>query len=186
MIRINLLPRERVRRPTVAPRVLVGLAFVVVVAALVLATLALNLRNARVRAQIDDVNVRIEELKPKVAEVEALQRQIAEARRKEQLLRQLEGLRIPWDNVLNELRKIMPADVWLIRIDARGDGNLTFNGFGMSYEAVARFMVNLDGSPLFQGADLTIGQKQNQAGHDVINFSVTASLTPRQKEVGVR
>src|SRR2546426_23459 len=98
MIRINLLPRERVRRPTVAPRVL----------------------------------------------------------------------------------------VWLIRIDARGDGNLTFNGFGMSYEAVARFMVNLDGSPLFQGADLTIGQKQNQAGHDVINFSVTASLTPRQKEVGVR
>ena len=91
MIRINLLPRERVRRPAVAPRLLVGLAFVVVAAALVLATLALNLPNARVRGEIDDVNARIEELKPKVAEVEALQRQIAEARRKEQLLRQLEG-----------------------------------------------------------------------------------------------
>jgi len=185
MIRINLLPRERVRRPAVAPRLLVGLAFVVVAAALVLATLALNLRNARVRGEIDDVNARIEELKPKVAEVEALQRQIAEARRKEQLLRQLEGLRIPWDNVLNELRKIIPADVWLIRIEAKGDGNLTFNGFGMSYEAVARFMVNLDASPPFQDSDLSIGQKQIQGNRDVINFSVTAHLTPQQKQAGI-
>src|SRR2546427_12462957 len=101
MIRINLLPRERVRRPTVAPRVLVGLAFVVVVAALVLATLALNLRNARVRAEVDEVNTRIEELKPKVAEVDALQRSIARAWRQEQLLRQLESLGIALDNVIN-------------------------------------------------------------------------------------
>ncbi|HTE02706.1 MAG TPA: PilN domain-containing protein [bacterium] len=186
MIRINLLPRERVRRPAVAPRLLVGLAFVVVTTALVLATLALNLRNSRVRGEIDDVNARIEELKPKVAEVEALQRQIAEARRKEQLLRQLESLRIPWDNVLNELGKIIPADVWLIRIEAKGDGNLTFNGFGLSYEAVARFMVNLDASPLFQDSDLSIGQKQTQGSREVINFSVTARLTPQQKEAGVR
>lgn len=186
MIRINLLPRERVRRPAVAPRVLALLAFVVVAAALVLATLAVNLRNARVRAEIEDVNARIDELKPQVAEVEALQRQIAEARHKEQLLRQLESLRIPWDNIMIELRKIIPADVWLIRIEGKGEGNLTFNGFGMSYEAVARFMVNLDASPLFQGADLTIGQKQNQAGRDVINFSITALLRPQQKEAGVR
>lgn len=185
MIRINLLPRERVRRPAVAPRLLVGLAFVVVAAALVLATLALNLRNNRVQNEINEVNARIEELKPKVAEVEALQRQIAEARHKEQLLRQLEALRIPWDKVMNELRKIMPADVWLIRIDARGEGGLTFNGFGMSYEAVARFMVNLDASPLFQGADLTLGQKQGQGGREVINFSITASLSPQQKAAGV-
>jgi len=87
--------------------------------------------------------------------------------------------------VLNELRKIIPADVWLIRIEAKGDGNLTFNGFGMSYEAVARFMVNLDASPLFQDSDLSIGQKQIQGNRDVINFSVTAHLTPQQKQAGI-
>ena len=186
MIRINLLPRERVRRPAVAPRVLALLAFVVVAAALVLAALAMNLKISGKRHEIDDVNARIEELKPQVAEVEVLQRQIAEARHKEQLLRQLESLRIPWDNVMIELRKIIPADVWLIRIEGKGDGNLTFNGFGMSYEAVARFMVNLDASPLFQDSDLSIGQKQSQGGREVINFSVTARLTPQQKEAGVR
>ncbi len=186
MIKINLLPRERVRRPAIAPRLLVALAFVAVLAATALMTVYMELRNARVRAQIDDVNARIEELKPQVAEVEALQRQIADARKKEQLLRQLDSLRIPWDKMLTELRKIIPADVWLIRIEAKGDGNLTFNGFGMSYEAVARFMVNLDASPMFDGADLSIGQHQDQGGRMVVNFSVSAHLTPPQKEAGVR
>jgi len=186
MIKINLLPRERIRRPAMAPRLLVALAFVAVLGAVTLTTVYLNVRNARIQAEIDQVNARIEELRPQVAEVEALQRQINEARRKEQLLRELEGLRIPWEPVLNELRKVMPSDVWLIRIDAKSDGSLTFNGFGMSYEAVARFMVNLDNSTLFQDSDLTIGQKQAQAGRDVINFSVTARLTPMQKAATVR
>ncbi len=186
MIKINLLPRERVRRPAIAPRLLVVLAFVAVLAATALMTIYMELRNARVRAQIDEVNARIEELKPQVAEVEALQRQIADARKKEQLLRQLDSLRIPWDKVLTELRKVIPADVWLIRIEAKGDGNLSFNGFGMSYEAVARFMVNLDASPMFEGADLSVGQRQAQGREQVVNFSVSTHLVAPQKEAGVR
>jgi Tfp pilus assembly protein PilN len=181
MIKINLLPKERVRRVAVAPRILVGLVAVVVLAGLVLFTLYLNLQNALLRGEIAQVNARIEELRPQVAEVEALQRQINEARRKEQLLRQIEAMRIPWDRVLNELRKIMPADVWLIRVDAKGDGTLTFNGFGVSYESVARFMVNLNASPVFQNADVTIAQKQDMGNRPVINFSVTAQLAPPGK-----
>jgi Tfp pilus assembly protein PilN len=181
MIKINLLPKERVRRVAVAPRILVGLVAVVVLAGLVLFTLYLNLQNALLRGEIAQVNARIEELRPQVAEVEALQRQINEARRKEQLLRQIEAMRIPWDRVLNELRKIMPADVWLIRVDAKGDGTLTFNGFGVSYESVARFMVNLNASPVFQNADVSIAQKQDMGNRPVINFSVTAQLAPPGK-----
>jgi Tfp pilus assembly protein PilN len=116
-----------------------------------------------------------------VAEVEALQRQINEARRKEQLLRQIQAMRIPWERVMNELRKILPTDVWLIHIEAKGDGSLTFNGFGMSYESVARFMVNLNASPVFQNADVTIAQKQDVGKFPVINFSVTAQLAPPGK-----
>ncbi|HVH31968.1 MAG TPA: PilN domain-containing protein [bacterium] len=181
MIKINLLPKERVRRVAVAPRILVGFVAVVVIAGLVLFTLYLNLQNALLRGEIAQVNARIEELRPQVAEVEALQRQINEARRKEQLLRQIEAMRIPWDRVLNELRKIMPADVWLIRVDAKGDGALTFNGFGVSYESVARFMVNLNASPVFQNADVSIAQKQDMGNRPVINFSVTAHLAPPGK-----
>lgn len=181
MIKINLLPRERVRRVAIAPRLLVGLVGAVVVAALVLATIALNVRNARVRAEIDRVNARIEELKPQVAEVEALQRKIAEARRKEQLLRQLQALRIPWERVMNELRRILPTDVWLTTIGAAADGSLNFEGYGMSYEAVARFMVNLNASSVFHEADFRSAHKADIGSRTVISFAVTAKLALPQK-----
>jgi Tfp pilus assembly protein PilN len=127
------------------------------------------------------VNARIDELRPQVAEVEALQRQIAEARRKEQLLRQIQAMRVPWERVMNELRKIMPTDVWLNHIDAKGDGVLSFEGYGLSYESVARFMVNLNASPVFMNADFRSGHKTDVANRDVISFAVTAQLAPPGK-----
>src|SRR5438309_7050770 len=42
--------------------------------------------------------------------------------------------------------------------------------------------LEVDASPLFQDSDLSIGQKQIQGNRDVINFSVTAHLTPRSEE----
>ncbi len=81
MIKINLLPRERIRRVAVAPRILMGFVAVVVVAGLVVVTLYLNVQNALLRSELAQVNARIDELRPQVAEVEALQRQINEARR---------------------------------------------------------------------------------------------------------
>jgi type IV pilus assembly protein PilN len=181
MIKINLLPRERIRRIAVAPRILVTLVSVVVVAALALVTGWMITRNVLLRGELARVNARIEELRPQVAEVEALTRQIDEARRKEQLLRQLESSRVPWERVMNELRKILPTDVWLTRLDAKGDGSLTFEGFGLSYEAVARFMVNLNASPVFQNADFLSGQKADVANRKVISFAVVAQLAPPGK-----
>ena len=181
MIKINLLPKERVRRVAVAPRILVGLVAVVVVAGLVLVTLYLNVQNALLRTEIVQVNARIDELRPQVAEVEALQRHISEARRKEQLLRQIQAMRIPWERVMNELRKTMPTDVWLNHIDARGDGTINFEGYGLSYESVARFMVSLNASPVFTNADFRSGHKATAANHDVISFAVTAQLAPPGK-----
>jgi Tfp pilus assembly protein PilN len=90
-------------------------------------------------------------------------------------------MRIPWERVMNELRKVLPTDVWLIHIEAKGDGTLTFNGFGLSYESVARFMVSLNASPVFQNADVVIAQKQGLGKMVVINFSATVQLAPPGK-----
>jgi Tfp pilus assembly protein PilN len=181
MIKINLLPRERARRRFIPPQVGVVAASLVVVGFAVVSWIYLSALNATVRRQVDDVNQKIEVLRPRVARVEELQRQIAAAERKAQLLRQLEGMRIAWDGVLIELRNKTPTDVWLIMVEARDDGGFVFNGFGMSYEAVARLMISLEQSPRFQSVDLTIGQKQALFGRDVINFSLTARLTPGQE-----
>ena len=186
MIRINLLPREAVRRRAFAPRVVILVLIGVVFALVSVSTLYLNARNARIRTAIASVDTQIEALREAVARVEVLRREIEVARRKEQLLRRLEALRIPWATVLAEMRTVMPQDVWLVQVSAADDGGLIFSGFGLTYESVARFMVNLEASPMFEGIDLTIGQKQKIAAREVVNFSVMGRLSEARKEVGVR
>lgn len=186
MIRINLLPRERVQRRPVAPRVLIVLVVGALAVATTAATLYLGARSARLRAQVEDVNAQIEELRPKVARVEQLRRAIEVARRKGDLLRTLELARVPWDLILDELRGVLPKDAWLTQVEMHDDGSMTFNGYALSYEAVARFMVSLEGSEMFKGIDMLISQKQIIAGRDVVNFSLTGTFVREQNQVSVR
>jgi Tfp pilus assembly protein PilN len=159
---------------------------VLLVAAAVVATLLLNARNAAVRDEIAAINAEITELEPKVARVEELKRLIDVAERKEGMLKRLEAARIPWDQVLLELRVVMPRNVWLTSITAAQDGNLVFNGIGLSYTAVAQFMVALESSQMFEGTDFTAGQKQMIGTRPVINFSVTSRMTSKRTEASSR
>jgi Tfp pilus assembly protein PilN len=76
--------------------------------------------------------------------------------------------------------------VWLTSISAAQDGNLVFNGYGLSYTDVARFMVNLESSRMFESTDLTVSQRQLIANRQTINFSVTSHLTSRATEASTR
>jgi len=186
MIRINLLPRERVQRRPIAPRLLlvvVGAALLVVVTA---ATLWLNARNEAVKAEVARVNEQIEVLRPKVARVEELRKAIETARRKADLLKSLEASRVPWDVILEELRAVLPKDVWLVQVQANDGGALTFSGYGMTYTAVARFMVSLEESELFEAVDMVVSQKQSVGRTPVINFSLTGKFVRPAKEANVR
>lgn len=186
MIRINLLPRERARRRPVGPTTLVTVLVVVVIVGLVAYTISLSNRNAALRNEVRQINQKIEDLRPKLARVEELQRQIDAAQKKEQLLKNLEASRVPWDRVLEELRTVMPQDAWLVAVELKDAGDLVFNGYALSYEAVARFMVSLESSKLFKDIEMLISQKQAIAGREVVNFSLMGKLTPERKEARVR
>lgn len=186
MIKINLLPREKAQRRPIAPRLLlvaVGAALLVVVTA---ATLWLNARNAAIKAEVERVNVQIEELRPKVARVQELRKAIESARQKAELLKSLEASRVPWDVILEELRAVLPKDVWLVQVQANDNGSLTFSGYGMSYTAVARFMVSLEGSDLFEGVDMVVSQRSSIGRTRVINFSLTGRFVRPAKEAATR
>ena len=186
MIRINLLPRERVQRAPIAPRVLLVLVGAALMAVVTVVTLWLNARNAALRAEIARVNEQIRVLEPQVRRVEELRRAIEAARRKAELLRSLEASRVPWDVILEELRAVLPRDVWLTQIQANDDGALTFTGYGMSYTAVARFMVSLEGSQRFEGVDMIVSQRGTIGGSQVVSFALTGRFVRPAKEAGRR
>ena len=186
MIRINLLPRERVQRQPLAPRLLLILVGAIAIVAVAAATLALSARNNAVRGRIARVEEQITVLRPKVERVAQLRRAIENARRKAELLKSLEASRVPWDVILEELRAILPKDVWLTQLEALDAGNMSFGGYALSYTAVARFMVSLEDSKMFQNVDMTISQKQMVAGREIINFSLIGQFVRAQKEASVR
>lgn len=186
MIRINLLSKERARRGPVVSRMVLVLIAGVVAVLMIGYYLALTAANINLQNQIADTNQQIETLRPQVAQIEALKRKIEATRRKAELLKALQASRVPWDVVLEEFRAIVPKDVWLTGMAAADDGGLSFDGFGLSYEAVARFMVNLDSSKVFKEVDLTVAQRQKIASAEPVNFQVTGRLRQERKEAGTQ
>ncbi len=182
MIRVNLLPKERVRRAVISPRTVILAGFAVLVVILIAFTLYLNARNSRLARESAQVQVEIDALRPQVARVQDLERSIAELREKQQLLAQLEAARVPWQTVLTEISQVIPRDVWLTQLSATQDGAVTLQGRGLSYSTVARFMLNLDASPFFDTVDLSNISKTKVGSRDVVQFSLTARLTPAAKE----
>lgn len=187
MIRINLLPRERARRGPVFSRAFLVLGIVALVAVMAAYYLYLGSVAAGLQKDITATKDELDKVRPQALQVEALKRRIEGARRKAELLKSLEASRVPWDTVLEEFRAIMPQDVWVTAMSAADDGALTFDGFGMSYEAVARMMVSLDASKVFKETDLEVAQKQAiTAGRDAVSFRLTGRLRQERKEAGTR
>ncbi len=182
MIRVNLLPRERVRRAVISLRTVILAGFAVLVAILIAFTLYLNARNSRLARESAQVQVEIDALRPQVARVQDLERSIAELREKQQLLQQLESTRVPWQTVLTEISQVIPRNVWLLQLSAVQGAGITLSGRGLSYATVARFMLNLDASPVFDAVDLSTISKTKVGTRDVVQFSLTARLTVPSKE----
>lgn len=185
MIRINLLPRERARRGPIFSRAFLVLGIVAVAVVLGAYYLFLTAENVRLQNDVTATKDEIAKVRPQAMQVDVLTRRIEAARRKAELLKTLEASRVPWDTVFEEFRAIMPQDVWLVGMSAADDGALTFDGFGISYEAVARMLVSLDASKVVRETQLEVAQKQViTGGRDVVSFRLTGRLRSERKEAG--
>ncbi len=180
MIRINLLP-ERRRRRRLVPESGVVSAVLLVLAALVGSYLYGDWQNHLVRVQTDEINREITAIRPKVAEVLALQRQIEELRAREDLLRSLEARELPWSEMLVDLAQRTPRDAWLANAaisGAAGPTRLAVNGGALSYNSVARFMTSLAGSRFYSDVDLQTATSGTIGPAQVIQFGLITTIRP--------
>ncbi|MDQ7828357.1 MAG: PilN domain-containing protein [Armatimonadota bacterium] len=175
MIRINLLPR-RPRRQVPGGALLAVALPVAVLVVLVVVYLSLSARLAALQGELRRADARIAELQPQVAEVQALKRQIEEARRKEDLLAQLLASQLPASSILANIRVLIPRDVWMTTLNVPDTGSFTIDGMAMSFVAVARLMDNLESSRLFDGLDLSSAERERVGEVEVVRFQVTGRL----------
>lgn len=185
MIRINLLPRQPRRRlPGGRPLVEVILPVAVLVVALAASLLLINQRNG-LEAEIARVKREADALRPEVEQVVQLERQIAVMKTKEKLVADLLKQQLPAASILNEVRLLIPKDVWTLALNVPEPSSLSMEGMAVNYYAVARLMDNLSAGQLFRSVDLTVAQAEKVGGTtDVVRFQITARISRPQTAAG--
>lgn len=179
MIRINLLPvRRRGRR--LVPESGVVSAVLLVIASLVAAYFYGAWQNRRVEVETAAINQKLVEIRPKVAQVRALEMQIEDLQAREGLLRTLEARQLPWPEILIDLAQRTPTDAWLNSASITGDAipHLSLSGSALSYNSVAHFMTNLAASRFYSDVDLQAVQGSKTAAVQVIQFGLVTTLRP--------
>lgn len=185
MIRINLLPRVPRRRLAV-PRVFeLGIPAAVVVLALIVSVVT-SRQTAALRDRITKTDQEIALLRPVVNRVEELDRLIAVMKKKEEVVAELLKQQLPAASVLNEVRLLIPKEVWVVSMSVPDPSSLNLEGLAKNHYAVARLMDNLASGQIFRRVDLTVLQLEKVGPVEVVRFQVTATIAKPQAVGGER
>jgi Tfp pilus assembly protein PilN len=179
MIRINLLPQRH--RKTFLPESGVLTIALVVIGALVVAYFWEVWRNNQVIAQTASIDRKLVVVRRQVAGVLALDAKIEDLKARVSLLQSLEAREVPWADMLVDLAGRTPHDAWLASaavVEGPSGTVLTLNGSTLSYDAVARFMRTLTGSPFYNDADLQLAQRTVLGTSPIVQFSLVLKMRP--------
>ncbi|MGZ8695000.1 MAG: PilN domain-containing protein [Gaiellaceae bacterium] len=100
--------------------------------------------------------------------------------------------RTSWDAVLRELSLVLPGDVWLDSMSAKGaapsaDGTtpgtnptLSLVGHTYSQEGVARLLSRLQVVPHFTNVQLQSSVGAAEEGRQIVNFTIMAAVVPAE------
>ncbi|MGH2405919.1 MAG: PilN domain-containing protein [bacterium] len=185
MIRINLLPKAP--RKIVPGRTILEIGLPVAVLGIVIVLWAvLTGQNVALQRDVDATNKEITELRPTVERVIELDRQIAAMRERERVVADLLKQQLPAAAILNEVRLLIPKEVWVLSMNVPEPSALNLEGMAMNYYAVARLMDNLAAGQMFREVDLTVVQLEKVGPREVVRYQITARISKPQAMGGDR
>ncbi len=185
---INLLPPEMIRRHERQPvRVRWGLVALgaVVVSALVLALLMMF--NYQLRSDLSTLRTHRTELEASVAVNEVYARLEAEVERFGQVLTAAMGRPPHWPQLLAELAKEMPDNVWLTDMVASmphaggtgaAPGRLSLRGYSFNHPGVAAWVEVLQDSRHLGQVSISYSQAQPYHDRTMVTFDLQVALPP--------
>jgi len=77
--------------------------------------------------------------------------------------------------LLDAISRAMPEHLWLTLLDEDG-ANVKLDGYTFSNLIVAEFMESLKATGYLENVELTVAQKSDQAGREVVKFSLTGKI----------
>src|SRR5205807_5193559 len=85
--------------------------------------------------QVNDVNKKMEALRPIAQEVDRLEQTLRSLQSRQAVLQALLSRQLPATDSLRALRTVIPQDVWLIDLATSGARGVTFDGYTFTYRS---------------------------------------------------
>ncbi len=181
MIRINLAPstvrRRRgpsfqLRLPSVGLGMVFGIVYLLLVGGVGAYWWTLSSHEARLIEDIAQKNKELTTLKATIAQESKLKDQLADLKKRAQVLEELTQRRERYLKVVDAFADVVPRDLWITRLEENGV-LLRLSGSAFTTSAVSDLMANLRSSGKFKDVDLVVSRQDFSKTPSPVTFEVT-------------
>jgi type IV pilus assembly protein PilN len=150
MIKVNLLPVKRRKKPKPIPAFVVTMIVVTISVGIIMAYLVFffNSRLEAKKVQYKDNEKKIAEIKEKIKAVENFEQVNKLFQQRTSIIEQLRKNQSIPVKLLDEISKLLPNGVWLQTMTMSGE-NITIDGYAFANSDVVSYVDNLKNSKIF-------------------------------------
>lgn len=150
MIKVNLIPVKRKRRPKPVPSFVITMVIVTIVVGIVMAYLAFffNSRLSNKKAQFTANEKKIAELKERIKAVENFEQLNKTFQQRNDIIEQLRKNKSVPVKLLDEISNLLPNGIWLQTMTVSGE-NVSIDGYGFSNSDIVLYVDNIKNSKMF-------------------------------------
>jgi type IV pilus assembly protein PilN len=150
MIKVNLLPVKRKKKPKPLPAFLLGTIIGTIIMCLIMAYLAFyfSSRLSDKKSQHADNEKKIAELKEKIKAVDNFEQRNKTFKQRNDIIEQLSKNKSTPVRILDEVSALLPQGIWINSMSVTGEG-VNINGYGFSNNEIVAYVDNLKNSKMF-------------------------------------
>ncbi len=177
MIKINLIPAKRKRKPKAVPPFIIAMVLLLAVSFVVVLFVSMS-----VSAKIDDLEVtkrandeKIAALQKKIKEVKDFEKLNRRFQDRKNIIEQLTRNQSVPVRILDEVSSRLTDGIWLTSMNVTSD-RITLSGKGFSNTDIVAFVQHLKGSELFRDVLLKGTSRQIEKGVETYKFDLVMGV----------
>ena len=187
MIRINLLPVREIKRRNKAKKELTtaALAVALFIALLTAFSVYQIMVVKGLKSDLTDLQAQKSQHDARLKEIKKLEEEKALLLTRIGVIEQLKKSASVTVHVLDDVALRTPSDrIWLTDLSQNGN-QIQVNGMSLDNQTVAKYMVDLEGSPYMENLVLVKSDMKKYADRDLKAFTITSSIVVPEQQVPV-
>jgi type IV pilus assembly protein PilN len=181
MIKINLLPQEMVRRKKIGSFIIfVSMCGLLGILICIFLFFPIIKEVELTQSQLTLVKGEVSQCQSRLSELKKLENERVELRSRLEAIKGLAIDRGYWPRVLYTISKSLPPNIWLTRLNKAVQGKediLIIEGSSLTQTVdIARFIENLNNSPLLREVRFLTLSKRMIGGTEVSDFKISCKL----------